>query len=272
MVNVGLGNSGPAISPGIGREKHRRDVLDHRQSLGHNLFNSLVEFWPLCFPSGGSVNSWDQIGLIQDLNLTGSFLLNPPTLISGLNGLASHFTAANSQVLVRPNTGILQFGGVPFCIWCWVKFDSFPQTMELVSKTDAAQDTTREYELQYNGFQNKFAFYVGNGTTLTGVLASTFGAPTTGAWYFVYGEWDAVSGKPGISINAGNLDQGSVCTGAYAGTNPFWLGAASNTPGGNPGYFLDGTFQRVGVHGRTIGADERSYLYNGGVGRSYPFV
>ena len=41
---------------GICPDRHRRDILGRRQTLGHNLFSFISAWWPLCEQAGASPN------------------------------------------------------------------------------------------------------------------------------------------------------------------------------------------------------------------------
>ena len=111
----------------------------------------------------------------------------------------------------------------------------------------------------------RFVFAIRNtaDTTLTVVQASTFGAPSTGTWYFLVVQHDATNNQIGISVNNGTTDTTATTGGVRDGAAPFRIGAF-----GNATSFFDGRIDAVMVWKRLLTAAEKAYLYDSGNGRS----
>jgi len=100
------------------------------------------------------------------------------------------------------------------------------------------------------------------------VIASTHGTVTTGVWSFVVCSHDTAADMLRISVNAGAENTTSHSAGMAQSTSQFRLGNWQNTVD----WAMNGAMQRVGFWKRVLTADERTYLYNGGRGRDYPFI
>jgi hypothetical protein len=89
---------------------------------------------------------------------------------------------------------------------------------------------------------------------------------STGTWYFVVGWRDSANLEIRISINDGAYDSG-VDDPITTDGNPFVIGAYHD--GTVP---FNGRMAYVGYWKRVLTADERTWLYNAGAGRTYAAV
>ena len=225
--------------------------------LGHNLLDRLVEFWPL------SEQASVRLGVHAGLHLTDN---NTVTGADGVGSLASQFTAANSEYLSRASEAALQMGDIDFTLAAWVYLDAVGADRTILGKHDAATAAGSEFMMRYNHATTRFRFALLNASVSTTVDANPFGAPSTATWYLVMGRYDAAADLMGISVNAGAEDTAAQTGGTNVLTNGFHVGALNTLA------HFSGRIQRVGMWKRLLTADERSWLYNGGRGRNYPFV
>lgn len=245
-------------SSGILPQRRRTGLSGRRQSLGHNLLDRLVEWWPLSEQSGL------RRGIHSGLDLTDN---NSVTGADGVGSLASQFTAANSEYLDRASSSEVQVADIDFEFCCWVFADSFPAFNYIFAKRNAP--TVREYFLDYQVATSRFRWGVSaDGTNNVTVIANNLGAPSLSTWYMINAWHDAASNVIGIAANAGTADTAAHSTGVITGAGNFTVGAGDNTPT----IFWNGRVQRMGFWKRLLTANERTFLYNGGRGRDYPWA
>lgn len=185
---------------------------------------------------------------------------------------AAQFTAANSEYLSIADNASLSTGDVDFWIAGWVRFDSVPSGgayKPVVAKWSAtASDAEYAIYIKDDSGTVKFAGEAGNGTTATEVVASTFGAVSTGTWYFVVLYHDAVNNLLKISVNGGAYDSIAHAGGVLDGTNIFKLGADQS--GFHDGRLDSWGFGKSPVGGiAALASTISSALYNSGAGLVY---
>ncbi len=217
----------------------------------------LAAWWPLDEASGGRA---DPRG--------GQTLTDHNTVASaaGLHGLAADFESSNSEYLSHADTAALSLGDVEATLGTWVKLESKGANRTLISKFETTGNQ-REYRLLYDSGADRFAFTIsadGSGTAEASVQAASLGSPATGVWYFVLAWHDPAANLIGIQVNDGTPDTASHSGGIYNGTAVFRLGAL-----GGPAQYHDGLLDEVFLYKRLLAAAERTWLYNGGLGRAY---
>ena len=214
-----------------------------------SLKDDLVSWWSLDETIGTRDDSHGSNNLV-DHNTVG--------YTTGKQGNASAFTAANSEYLDIADNADLSLNGTDFTVAGWVNLSSKSNYRDIIVK-GYTTSSNREYALIYDHTIDRFGFYVSpNGTTSYNVNANTFGSPSTGTWYFVVAWYDGSNLY--ISVNNGVADSITYSSGVYDGTQPFGLGY---------NYYHDGSMDEVAVYKRVLTAEERSWLYNAGSGRSY---
>jgi hypothetical protein len=93
-------------------------------------------------------------------------------------------------------------------------------------------------------------------------VANTFGAPSTGVWYFLVGFVDLDNDIIGISVNDGTVDTAAyTASSVFDGTAPFEIGRL-----GSSDNIFDGDIDAVGLWSRRLSTGEITALYNGGTG------
>jgi hypothetical protein len=269
LVDLGAGRYALAVvdvpSPGPGQSA--RAVVQY-DSTGVEVVTvdyvarwGVVEHWALNEASGVGLASISAANNLTDTNTVTS---NPGKVYA----LARQFTAANSEYFSHTDAAQFRIGAVD-CWWAgWVWFDTIPGIMVLLAKDNTT--ASREYMIFQTG--NRLKFDSGSGGTLgTGVTANTFGAVTTGQWYF----WMAYHQNGvglALSVNGGPFDTAALPGGIFSGTAPLEIGRYA---GGS--LYLDGrqgpvTFGKSPPGGIAALATEiRDRLWNGGAGRPYPW-
>ena len=251
LINHGV--TGAGIAP----DRHRRDMLGHRQTLGHNLLHNLVAFWPL-----SAVAKQFDVHAGRTLVNTGAGHAN------GLDSTATAFSSAQGFYCYRASEPALQVGDEDFTFCTWVYGTSFSAAHGYITKDNTALAGGREYSLQYNAVVGRFRFTVSaTGTGVTAVDANALGAPSINTWYLLFGWHDAAANTINIAVNNGAANSASHSTGVFSGNTEFRIGKFADNVGA-----VDGRMQRVGFWRRVLTADERAWLYRGGRGRDYPFV
>ncbi|MFA6959958.1 MAG: LamG-like jellyroll fold domain-containing protein [Opitutaceae bacterium] len=246
------------LTGGIGRERHRRGLLAKRQPLGHGLLDRLVEWWPLTEQSGV------RLGVHGGINLAD---INTVTGADGVGSLASQFTAANTEQLSIASLAALQMGDVDFTIVAWAYPTSSSGTKVIVSK-DNNTAGTRDYELAPFNTDLEFNVFRATDTARQAILA---GVMTANAWQMCAGWHNAAADTVNVERNASGTIASTATGGALqaASASEFQIGARQFV---SSRAAWDGRIQRVGIWRRVLTADERTWLYNGGRGRDYPFV
>lgn len=226
------------------------------------LLTSLISYYKMDEASGTRVDS--VVASANDLTDN-----NTVTSAAGKISNAGQFTRANSEYLSHADNASLSTGDIDFTWAAWVYMDSKPaQTLYIIDKEGAAS-TDVEYMLRWTDYLDRFDFFTG-GSSYINVTANTLGAPSLSTWYLIIVWHDSVANTINIQVNNGTVD--SVGTGGVAPpdtTNPVYIGARTN---GGPSNFWDGRIDEVGFWKRVLTATERTNLYNGGAGVTYPFT
>jgi hypothetical protein len=104
------------------------------------------------------------------------------------------------------------------------------------------------------------------------VASSTFGALSSGTWYFLLGYHDAASNLVAVSVNGGAFDTTSTAGRVPLDrTNPLRISSydgVSQMMNGREAYATFGKSPVAGI--AAVATEVRDYLYNAGAGRAYP--
>lgn len=143
------------------------------------------------------------------------------------------------------------------------------EAMYIVSKY-AFSNGNREYGLYWDNTVDRFKFIVFNSTTGSNtVTASTFGAPSTSTWYLIMVWVDNTANTVNISVNDGTVDSTALTITTHNGTARFNISGAGNA---TPIEYFDGVIDEVYLRSSVPTSGERTQLYNGGAGLTYPFT
>ncbi len=176
---------------------------------------------------------------------------------------AAQFVRANSTYLNIADNAALSTGDIDFAFACWVYLDTINpgNDMRILGKGPAAG--TREYTLDFEDSTDKFVFQVG-GSGLA--RADSFGALSTGTWYFVVCEHDSVANTVSIQVNNGTIDSTAFVGGPSDTAGDFRMGINENTQSFSA---LGGRIDEAGFWKKTLIAQERTDLYNSGNGQTF---
>jgi hypothetical protein len=221
-----------------------------------SLFSGLVDYWP-GYEASGSLQS-----ALGRNNLTD---VNTVTSAQGRVVAARQYVKANTEKHTLASNSDVQTGDIDFSFVQWLYLDS-TTAVASVHKINAA-GTEYEYGLIYNPATGRFEWYISNTGTAwnTSVQASSFGAPSTGTWYMLYVDHDSVNNLIGIMVNAGVKNTTAWSSGVRAGTGVFVIGGWDGPD------TWDGRICESGMWKRCLTYREIQYLYNNGLGRTYPF-
>ena len=224
--------------------------------------------------NAGLVSYWnlqDQSGSRLDLTGAGNTLTNTNTVTSvdGFIGQASNFVAASSQRLTVASNATLQGGPQDYTFACWVQLATKPANAMIILSKYSATSGQAEYIINWDNTLDRFTFTVYRATdSANQIAADNFGAPSTSTWYFVVGWNDNGNLQTGIEVNAGDantLTLGGATQAASAAA--FGIGSLSLVGS----FYLNGKMAEVGLWKRVLTKQERTWLYNKGFGRTFPF-
>lgn len=218
--------------------------------------DNLISFWEL-EETSGTRNDAHGTNHLTDVNTV--------TSATGKVGTAAQFTRANNEELNRASNASLQTGDIDFLVGCWVYLDAKPGYLSFMSKVVNSTGAF-EYELGYDFDTDRYSFAVsaaGAGWPSARVDATSFGSPATGAWHFVLAWHDSVANTINIQVNDGTVNSTAHSGGVASTSSPFAMGTWAGFS------YHDGRLDQAGFWKRVLTADDRTWLYNAGAGRSY---
>jgi hypothetical protein len=224
-----------------------------------SLLSGLQAYWPLHEASGVR---YEASGNGMDLNDINTVTGNPGRVEN-----AGQFTIANSEYLARGSDAKIQTGNIDFT-WCgWVYLDAVATTQVIVGK-DGSTAGQRDYLLYYSNGQG-FLFSVFTATDVAKlVIATTPGVANTAQWYFVQGWHDAAADLVWIQVDNNVPFSAASGTLQAASNAEFDIGARVFV---GSRLFFGGRICEVGFWRRILTLQERMWLWNRGMGRTYPF-
>lgn len=218
----------------------------------------LMAYWAFDEASDGSLPStrYDQVSTnhLIDLNTVAS--------PAGKLGLCASFAAANSESLRIDDNAALSTGDIDFEFNGWAQVADRTLTNLLLAKLN--NSGVGEYQL-YAKATGDLTFEVWRSGSIVGTVtyANFFAAANT--WYNFSVYHDSVNNVVGICKNGGAATTGATSNAPADTALAFSVGSRSN--GGYSTCKLD----ELGFWKRLLTADERTALYNGGTGLTYPF-
>jgi len=160
---------------------------------------------------------------------------------------------------------VFNFGNVDFTIWGWINPGALSGFPGFITRWGDA--THKQYSLQLDG-SSKFQFTASYDGSNNPSVTATTPALSTSTWYLVVCWHDSVNHLLGIQVN-----NGTIYTAAMNAAGVFQAGAsaeleigARNTIGA-PTALID----EVGIENRLLTTTEKTSLYNGGAGVTWPF-
>lgn len=218
---------------------------------GSSLLTSLIASWKL-----DNVNDSHGSNTLTNNNTV--------TFSTGKIGNAAYIASASTQSLSIADNAALSTGDITFTIAGWVWMDTKTTTQTMVSKGNQFGPDEIEYLLWYNNSLDRFRFAVSNFAGL--VTADNFGAVPTGQWICVIAWHDATANTINIQVNDGTVNSVGYSGGTTDTGQAFRLGADNE-----PNLLLNGRLDNWNFAKRAWTAGERTFFYNSGNGREYPF-
>lgn len=219
----------------------------------NSLYSNLIGYWPLHEASG---TRFDATGSANDLTDNNTVVQAAGRVVN-----AGDFTAVNSESLHHADSAVLSTGNIDFTVGIWVN----PKTLglfEMMAKISVAAGNY-EWDLYITGVGGTITFRVSsNGTALTALNSSNTLA--TGGWYLCFGWHDAVNDTLNVWLN-GVLTSTAYASGVFDGAANFRIGA------NDAGSYMNGYLCEAMYWKRILTETERQWLYNNGMGRTYPF-
>ena len=216
---------------------------------GHaTLGDGLVSYWKL-----DEANSTRFDSVVA----TGNDLTDNNTVASaaGIQGDAASFVAANNESLTSATLAVT---GLPeFTVAQWIKLPASATNGE-VTFVEWNFNSTFKYACHISrpAFSNSIRVYAHTQDGSPADMQSSVSYPDDLAWHLVIAWYD---GAYHISLDGGTPGTASVSEAIYTGANRLEVGAAGWTQ----------QIDEVGVWSRVLTAQERTDLYNSGVGLTY---
>lgn len=212
---------------------------------GSTLYDDMVAFWEF---ETLTTDSHSGSLTLTDNNTVGQ--------TTGKVGNAGDFVRANSEFLSVTDSDLSPLGGsgAAFTFACWFNPDDY-DTHGIMSH-ETSDGGTQGAFLRTTGGNAQWQIY---GPSMN-PLNVTGGALDPSTWYLLVGWCDSGTsylqvnnGTPVSAAMTGNINSvGHLMIGRN-----FWNG------------YANGLIDQAGIWARALSADERTYLYNAGAGRSY---
>ncbi len=218
-----------------------------------SLVRGLTAYYKLEEASGIRVDAFGS----NDLGPQGA-----PGNITGIYNSAVALSSSLTQLLAASDNAAISFNQNSFTLAAWFYMDSkVGDDRNILAKTVNGGVPTTEYALFWTPSALKFR--IGDGSSVTAVSSGV--DPDLATWYFMIGWHDAVGDTINVQINNGAVNSSAWSTGSQDTASPLEIGR-----GGSSGAALfNGRIDEVGLWGRVLNAQERSDLYNGGIGNTY---
>jgi hypothetical protein len=223
-----------------------------------SLLTSLISWWSFNEASG-TRNDSHGTNHLSDVNTVAS--------ATGKVGNAADFESGSSERLTIVDNASLSTGNIDFTLAGWVNMESKTAFGSICMKGPGHHSNT-EWLLDYISSSDRFRFLVSNGSAFsTTLLSNNHGSPSTGTWYYIVAWHDATANTCNIQINNGTADSTAYSNGSFDSGSGVFFG--TNGDGAGP---YDGLMDEWAFWKRTLTTDEKTWLYNGGNGRSYSEV
>jgi hypothetical protein len=219
------------------------------------LLTDLVAFWKM--DETGNVVRRDSHTGAHDLSLAGTV-----NQAIGKLGNGANFAFNTANFLFNNET--LWAGTAPFTVFFWVNFNgNLNQIQHLVGHYSSA-GLGNGWRIRQTG-ASRIGIEVADGAGGSTALNHT-GVIATGAFRLVIAEFTTATTA---KIRLDNLADvsGSIVTPSNPASTPLRIGLTANAT--NP---ADAIIDAVGFYNRVLTEDEKTALWNGGVGKQYPFT
>lgn len=221
-----------------------------------SLYSTLIAYWPLYEASGTRV-SHNQLNNLTDNNTV--------TQLPGIVLYAADFEVTNTEWLSLTSNSDVQMGDIDFTFSVWFNIESKGVDRVVIAKQTGLNG---EYIFYYDNATDRMRLYLLNGSTgvRLNLAAGTLGSPSLATWYHAFFWHDSINNSGGIRIND-SLEDTGVTSGAL-GTSAHTFGVGGDSSGAAT---FDGQICEIGMWKRLLTTQEKTWVYNSGFGRSYPF-
>jgi hypothetical protein len=216
---------------------------------GSTLLNGLISYWKLDEPSGNKADSFGA----NNLTLNGAV-----GSIAGKIGNASTFNGNVNNYLSVNSNASLQTGDIQFTFAGWINLQTLGNAI-LIAKD--SNTLGREYTIDYD--TSTFRFYINGGAIA--IVSVPYSIVNT--WVYLIC-WRGSDGKLNIQLNNSTVFTSASAAIPNIGTGPLMLGRRAFVGSEGP---LNGYLDEWGFWKRELTIQEKTDLYNGGNGKSFPF-
>ena len=223
------------------------------------------------WPAGGGIGTTDLIswwsmdetsGTRNDSHGTNHLTDNNSVLYgTGKQGNAADFELSNSEYLSVANNATLAVGDIDFTVAFWINPETINTVQIPASKWNFGTGE-REWDFRLST-TNKLGFRVSPDGSSNTIVEDTVTTVSAGSWYYVVGWHDATANTINVQVNGGTVYSLSYSSGVYTATSPLHFGNQYSS-----GHY-DGLMDEACFWKRVLTADERTWLFNSGNGRSY---
>lgn len=177
---------------------------------------------------------------------------------AGLIGNAADFEQDNNErLIVTDNASISLGNNTDFTIFTWVNLET--DSVGYILQKWATATNQREINLIFISSSNYLRFTASSdGTNEIYVQSST--ELNIATWYFVVLQYDSANDLIKISVNNNTFSTNTLAGGIYDSTSNLTMSGSID--------YYDGLIDTTGIYKRLLNADELSWLYNSGSGRS----
>lgn len=219
----------------------------------------LIAWWDMDEASGTRLDAHTNNYDLTDNNTVGS--------ASGKINNGAEFIGTNSEYLSYPDTNDFDVTTGESFTWVgWFKPGDIGGQQTYITKGPGNVPASHPYFLDTDAVTATTAtmnFFAVDGT----VVSTSSGFIQEGVWYFVVAWFDNAANTINLQINNGTvLTTSSVTAEPVSNSSPLRVGTS-----GSVAHFFDGIMDAVSFWKRVLTAEERTYLYNSGNGRAYPF-
>lgn len=234
-------------------------ILGGNGAYSGTLLDDLVSWWTLNEASGNRADSHGSNTLVDNDTVTSA---------TGKVDTAAEFVIANTEWLAAPDSPHgLQGGARDFTVACWLKPTDLAGVLQYAVGTAGSVTGTMNWLVQINTANDLlFSWYSSGFRSVT-----SSHTVIENDWIFVVAwhvDTDPSFGSANIQVNNGTVDT-HVESSYFACADlsiPFYLGRW----GHSSGRYYSGLIDEVAFWPRVLTADERTELYNGGAGMTYP--
>lgn len=211
-----------------------------------SLVQSLSHYWNMDEPSG---TRFDSVGT-NNLNISNTRDISS---ITGIRNLAAYFTSNNpTLVSVDSNDPVFNIGTANFSFSYWIYLESLNDGIQPIRRGDTST----------NGFRSiidtNVSFQAWSNSLVVNISSI---ALNTGQWYNVIC-WRSNNSHAGISVNNAN-----VVTAPLLG--PIASDSSSLEVGFNNGSPRSFRIDEIGFWNKVLDSNDRSNIYNSGIGNTY---